>query len=95
MVTVNDLRSRSIVNENNVSAVLGNIFEMRKFDTEWVSRIKRSYFLLFGFIQDSSIAMNIMVMRNSAPCFCRKNLGGREGYMKIKKIPMDLLVNTG
>jgi hypothetical protein len=39
--------------------------------------------------------MNIMVMRNSAPCFCRKNLGGREGYMKIKKIPMDLLVNTG
>ena len=72
MVAVNDPRSRSIVNENNALTVFDNIFDMRKPGTEWVSRIKLSHFPLFGFIQDSSIAMNIMAMGRSVPCFRKK-----------------------
>jgi hypothetical protein len=44
-------------------------------------------------IQDFSIAMNSWQLAIAVFSLAKTNLFDREGYMKINKIPMDLLAN--
>ena len=82
-----------VVNEENVRTVFDNIFEMGNPLTELAIRIKLSHIFLLASIQDSSIAMNSWQPAIAVFSIAKTNLFGREGYMKIKKIPTDLLAN--
>ena len=82
-----------VVNEENVRTIFDNIFEMRNPLTGLAIRIKLSHIFLVDFFQDSSIAMNSWQPAIAVFSIAKTNLFGREGYMKINKIPMGLLTN--
>jgi len=52
-----------------------------------------SHIFLWAYIQDSSITMNTRQLAIAVFSLAKTNLFRREGYMKINKIPMDLLTN--
>jgi hypothetical protein len=66
---------------------------MRDPLTELATRIMLSHIFLWAYIQDSSITMNTRQLAIAVFSLAKTNLFGREGYMKINKIPMDLLTN--
>jgi hypothetical protein len=82
-----------VVDEENVWTVVDNLFEMRDPLTELATRIMLSHIFLWAYIQDSSITMNTRQLAIAVFSLAKTNLFGREGYMKINKIPMDLLTN--
>jgi hypothetical protein len=82
-----------VVDEENVGTVVDNLFEMRDPLTELATRIMLSHIFLWAYIQDSSITMNTRQLAIAVFSLAKTNLFGREGYMKINRIPMDLLTN--
>jgi hypothetical protein len=52
-----------------------------------------SHIFLWAAIQDSSITMNTWQLAIAVFSLAKTNQFGREGYMKINKIPMDFLTN--
>jgi hypothetical protein len=82
-----------VVNEKNVGTVVDNVFEMGNPLSELAIRIMLSHIFLWASIQDSSIALNTWQLAIAVFSLAKTNLFGREGYMKINKIPMDLLTN--
>jgi hypothetical protein len=82
-----------VVDEEYVGTVVDNLFEMRDPLTELATRIMLSHIFLWAYIQDSSITMNTRQLAIAVFSLAKTNLFGREGYMKINKIPMDLLTN--
>ena len=82
-----------VVNEKNVGTVVDNVFEMGNPLDELAIRIMLSHIFLWASIQDSSIAMNTWQLAIAVFSLAKTNLFGREGYMKINKIPMGLLTN--
>jgi hypothetical protein len=52
-----------------------------------------SHIFLWASIQNSSITMNTRQLAIAVFSPAKINLFGREGYMKINKIPMNLLTN--
>ena len=82
-----------VVDEENVRTVFDDLFEMRNPLTELATRIMLSHIFLWASIQDFSIAMNSWQLAIAVFSLTKKNLFDREGYMKINKIPTDLLAN--
>jgi len=92
IVTKSDSCSKVVVNKKNVRTVFYNIFEIGKPLTELAIRIKLSYVVRVASIQDSSIVISSWQIATTI-LRLPKNKFSCEGYMKIKKIPTDLLAN--
>ncbi len=91
-VTKSDSCSKVVVNKKNVRTVFYNIFEIGKPLTELVIRIKLNYVVRVASIQDSSIVISSWQIATTI-LRLPKNRFSCEGYMKIKKIPTNLLAN--